>query len=289
MAMARQNLVVARVGRHSLHPSWLGTAGQRNWDLYLCPYQALQPQDDLECTVGDVIPGPKWTGLRELLGGWTGWREYERIWLPDDDIFATADAIDRMFTHAAALSFDLCAPALHEASYYAHYSTMRNQRCFARRTGFVEIMMPCFSRWALDRLLPTLELSSTGWGWGLDSLWPKLLGYRNLGIIDAAPVLHTRPVGMFRDAELGRRVHAESDRIMEDFDCAQIHKTFAIVGPERETLGLEPDALAVMLADGWRYLLQSNPAVLPLLLQAQQPEGGWGGYPIAGTPSCVAA
>lgn len=285
--MSRSNLVIARVGRNSLHASWLAASSQRDWDLYLCPYQALQAQDEGECAVGEVIPGPKWTGLRELLGGWSGWRDYERIWLPDDDIFAASDTIDRMFTHARALSFDLCAPALHEASHYAHYSTMRNRRCFARRTGFVEIMMPCFSRSALEQLLPTLELSSTGWGWGLDSLWPHQLGYRNVGIIDATPVLHTRPVGMFRDAELGRRVHAESDQIMHDYGCAQVHKTFAIVEPDFRPLDLAPDALAARLLQGWSYLLQSNPAVLPLLVEAQQPEGGWGAYPIAGTPSCA--
>jgi len=285
--MRRNNLVIARVGRSSLHPSWLAPVDERNWDLYLCPYQKLQPQGDLDCTVGEVLPGPKWTGLRELLNSWNGWREYERIWLPDDDIFASKSTINRMFSLARGLSFDLCAPALQEASYYAHYSTMRNQSCFARRTGFVEIMVPCFSASVLERLLWTLDLSPSGWGWGLDSLWPKLLDYRNVGIIDAAAVLHTRPVGMFRDAELGRRVHAESDHIMEAYGCSQIHKTFAAVGPDLQNCDLKPTALAAVLADGWRYLFATNPAVLPLMLQAQQPESGWGVYPVAGTPSCA--
>lgn len=286
--MPRKNLVIARVGRGSLHPSWFPSAGERNWDLFLCPYQELQPQGEFDCTVGKVLAGPKWTGLRELLHGWPGWREYERIWLPDDDIFASAETINRMFALSSTLCFDLSAPALHEASYYAHYSTMRNQGCFARRTGFVEIMVPCFTRPALEQLLPTLDLSPTGWGWGLDSLWPKMLEYRNVGIIDDAAVLHTRPVGMFRDPELGRRVHAESDRIMHEYACSQIHKTFEAIGPDLQALSLGPEALAALLVEGWRYLLPSNPTVLPLMLQAQQPGGGWAAYPVAGTPSCVA-
>jgi len=44
--MSRSNLVIARVGRNSLHASWLAASSQRNWDLCLCPYQALQAQDD---------------------------------------------------------------------------------------------------------------------------------------------------------------------------------------------------------------------------------------------------
>ncbi len=168
-----------------------------------------------------------------------------------------------MFAVARGLSFELCAPALHEASYYAHYSTMRNRRVFARSVGFVEIMMPCFSRRALERLLPTLDLTVTGWGWGLDSLWPKLLEHRGLGVIDAASMLHTRPVGAFRDPGLAQRVRAESDSIMARFDCRQIHTTFGAFAADLQPLELAPDALAVVLLDGWRYLLDANPGCSP--------------------------
>jgi hypothetical protein len=162
---------------------------------------------------------------------------------------------------------------------------MRNRRCHARRAGFVEIMVPCFSRAALERLLPTLDLTTTGWGWGLDSLWPKLLDYRNVGVIDAAPVLHTRPVGAFRDAELDQAVRAESDAIMARYDCRQVHTTFAVVGDDMETVDLGPEALAARLADGWSYLFEASPAVLPWLLEAQRPTAGWRAYPIAGAPA----
>jgi hypothetical protein len=42
-----------------------------------------------------------------------------------------------------------------------------------------------------------------------------------------------------------------------------------------------------LLADGWNYLMDSNPAILPWLVQAQQPQGGWTRYPVAGSPSCA--
>jgi hypothetical protein len=285
--MSRSNLVIVRAGRKSLHPSWLARTQPRNWDLYICPYEPVPPQDELDVAIGEVVTGPKWTGLRELLHRWDGWREYEYIWLPDDDVFTSQESINQLFDLGKALSLELFAPALHEASFYAHFDTMRNQRCFARRTGFVEIMVPCFSVSALSKLLPTLDLTPTGWGWGLDSLWPYLLNYRNVGVIDAVPVLHTRPVGQFRDAALDQRVRAESDLIMARHGCQQVHATFKIIGADREPVCLKPDALALRLAEGWRYLLDSNPAVLPWVLAAQQPQGGWGDYPIAGTPSCA--
>lgn len=285
--MARPNLVIARVGRQSLHPSWLAAGQDRTFDLYLCPYQALDAPANADCSVGPMRAGPKWTGLRSLLAEWDGWREYERIWLPDDDLFVQQATLNRMFELAAALDFDLCAPALHESSHYAHFSTMRNRRCTARRTGFVEIMAPCFTVATLARLQPTLDLSPTGWGWGLDSLWPHLLGYRNVGVIDVTPVLHTRPVGTFRDAELGRQVRAESDAIMQAYGCAQVHTTFEAIGEDLQVLPQTPEALAALLVDGWSYLWSAQPCVLPWVLEAQHPGRDWNAYPIAGAPACA--
>ena len=214
-----RNLVIARVGRRSLHPCWLESRRPRNWDLRLAPYEPTAAQDDLNCVVGDVIEGPKWSGLRTLLNEWDGWREYDYIWLPDDDVLASGDTLTRMFEVVRDVGLKLFAPALHESSPYTHFITMRNQAFSGRWVGFVEIMVPGFERAALERLLPTLDLSTTGWGWGLDSLWPQLLGYEDVGIVDGTPVIHTRPVGNFRDPELSRRVGAESDGIIATHDC----------------------------------------------------------------------
>jgi hypothetical protein len=280
-----RNLVIARVGRNSLHRLWLDAAKPRNWDLYLCPFQEIPHQDMPGVTLGEVIPGPKWTGLRETLRAWDGWRGYDRIWLPDDDILASQDTIGAMFDAAAALDFQLFAPALHEASHYAHFIAMRNRAFHARRVGFVEIMVPGFSRPALERLAHTLDLSTTGWGWGLDSVWPKLLGYRGLGIIDATPVLHTRAVGAFRDAELGRRVLEESDRMLAEFDCGQRMATFAGIGADGRDLDLSPDGLLTRLVEGWEYLLPANPRVLRWIVEQQRPAFEWPAYPVEGTPT----
>ena len=153
-----RDLVIARVGRNSLHRSWIDEGKPRGWDLYLCPFQEIPPQTGLDCAVGEVIPGAKWTGLRTLLNDWDGWREYDHIWLPDDDILASQDTISAMFQAAAALQFKLFTPALQENSYYGHYIIMRNRNFFARRVSFVEIMVPGFSRPVLEQLLPTLDL-----------------------------------------------------------------------------------------------------------------------------------
>jgi hypothetical protein len=280
----KKNLVLARAGRNSLHPAWLQEGAGRNWDLRLVPFQELEPQGDLDLVVGDVIPGPKWSGLREDLKAWDGWREYDYVWMPDDDIETTADTISRMFDVADALGLDLFAPALHESSYFAHFITMENRRFYGRWTGFVEIMVPGFSRAALEKLAPTLDLSDTGWGWGLDSLWPKLLDYKNVAIIDGTPVVHTRPVGEMRDAELRARVMAESDRILATGDCRQMHTTFGAFDSNLERMDGGPEQLLADLVDGWRYLIERDPRVLWWIVEYQRPWFEWPEYPIAGTP-----
>jgi hypothetical protein len=279
-----RNLVLARVGPTSLHRCWVERGAERDWDLVLVPYTDVGPQED-DWQVADVIPGPKWAGLRELLRRWDGWRDYEQVWMPDDDILASASSIGAMFEMARALELDLFAPALHETSYFAHFDTMVNRRFAARRCGFVEIMMPGFSRAALECLLPTLELTPTGWGWGLDSLWPKLLGYENLAVLDAVPMVHTRPVGQMRDLDLARRVRAESDAIFAEHECRQVHTTFAGVGRDLAPLALSDDELLVALVDGWRYLLDRDPRLLAWIVAYQRPRDGWPDYPVEGTPA----
>jgi len=281
--MAR-NLVLARVGRNSLHPCWIERGKPRDWDLVLCPYQPLGPQDEQELVVGDVIPGPKWGGLREMLNAWDGWREYDYVWLPDDDVYVPQDTIGSMFDIARALGLDLFAPALHETSYFAHFITMANRRFHGRWTGFVEIMVPGFSRPALERLLPTLDLTETGWGWGLDSVWPKLLGYENVGIIDGTPVIHSRPVGQMRDPDLGARVLSESDRLLSTYECRQEHVTFAAFGRDLARLELSPEALLAELVAGWDYLVARDPRVLAWIADFQRRHLPLQEYPVEGTP-----
>ena len=97
-------------------------------------------------------------------------------------------------------------------------------------------------------------------------------------------MIHTRPVGQMRDAELGRQVMAESDAIMAEYDCQQVHSTFAAFGPDLERLDLGPESLLAQLAKGWEYLIARDPRVLTWIMDFQKPHFEWPEYPIAGTP-----
>ena len=284
----RRHLVIARVGAGSLHPEWLDAGSPRTWDLRLAPYQPIPDEAREGCSVGPIVPGPKWTGLRAALHDWDGWRDYDYVWLPDDDIRTDQDTINRMFEVAAGVPLELFAPALDDASHFAHFITMRNANFFGRFVGFVEIMVPGFSRRALEQVLPTLDEGDTGGGWGLDSVWPKLLDYRDVGVIDGVTVSHTRPVGVMRDPDLGRRVHAESDRLLRAHDCRQEHVTFAAFDEALQRVDYEPDELLARLVDGWRPLIDNDPRILWWLAEFQRRHADGPVYPVAGTPTHVA-
>src|SRR3954451_7374306 len=108
----RTNLVLARVGASSLHPEWLDPSQARSWDLRLVPYQPIASHDGVDCIGGDVIPGPKWSGIRPVPNDCNGWRGYDHIWIPDDDIRTNQDVVNRMFEAAAAVGLELFAPSL---------------------------------------------------------------------------------------------------------------------------------------------------------------------------------
>jgi hypothetical protein len=280
----RRNLVLLRVGPNSLHEQWFSDGLPRNWDLYLSPYAPMDGPAAVDCTVGDVVPGPKWSGIREVLHTWSGWRSYERIWLPDDDILTSQRVINEMFDVASGVGFELFAPALDGRSHYAHFDMLQNRSFFGRWVGFVEIMVPGFSRTALETLLPTLDLSETGWGLGLDSVWPKLLDYKNVGIIDGLPVTHTRPIGQRRDQELAQRMLGESDEILHQYDCRQVHATFGAFGPDLVPLDMSPEVLLTELVRGWQYVFERDPRVLAWIVAYQGQYFRWPDYPVEGTP-----
>jgi hypothetical protein len=64
-----------------------------------------------------------------------------------------------------------------------------------RGTDFVEIMAPIMSRDFLRLALPHFDENFSSWGY--EWLWRKLLNDRRAfaAILDAAPIVHTRPIG----------------------------------------------------------------------------------------------
>jgi hypothetical protein len=192
----RRDLVIVRAGDDSLHPSWLRGPGERSWDLVV-NYFGDDPDRfrEPDCVRIDS-KGPKWPALQaflrshaDLLG------RYEYVWLPDDDIDCRTRDINRLFAAMRRHRLLLAQPALTPQSHFSWAATLRHPLARLRYTNFVEIMVPCFEREFLMRLVPTMGATLSGWG--LDFVWPTMAGADadRVAIIDTVAVTHTRPIG----------------------------------------------------------------------------------------------
>jgi hypothetical protein len=117
---------------------------------------------------------------------------YDRIALVDDDIVpapgVTWSDIFQLFDRTG---FAIAQPALHPRSYVCWPITRQQPSpVLYRETTFVESMTPVFLRSVLEQYLDIFRAS--GWSPAIDNLWSA--SERPIGILDATPVIHARPV-----------------------------------------------------------------------------------------------
>lgn len=218
-ASRRPNLVVVRANSKSLHPSWLEglTDATRNWDLCVSSYDAEAPDLALPCDYLTHQPNQKkFKPIYDLFHEDSPLWNYERIWLADDDLLISGADINVMFHLSQKHSLDLSQPSLRvqQDCFINHPITAQRPNSVLRHEPFIEIMCPIFSMRALKICVGSIRDAISGYG--LDHLWPSLLGrpLNRMGIIDAVGVIHTRPIGATYDI---RAAIAEQTGILETY------------------------------------------------------------------------
>ncbi|MBW4023539.1 MAG: DUF707 domain-containing protein [Proteobacteria bacterium] len=204
---SRPNLVVLRAGETSLHRSWTKDIGDddRSWDLCISYYG-----EDPAAVLADadyVTHQPdqrKFQALHDCFYPESPLWSYDRIWFPDDDLRVSWSAINHLFHLTRSFGLDLSQPSLTispECS-IAHGVTAQHPGSLLRFGDFVEIMCPLFSARALRLCIGSFRDSVSGFG--LDHLWPSLLGgpRARMAIIDAVGIIHTRPIGSTYDIDV---------------------------------------------------------------------------------------
>ncbi len=195
-ARQRDNLLIVRTGKASMHTQWAKKpSGDRNWDLLISHFGKGEPQ----CPDAEMIVKQgafKYSAASRLFKDIPWLRDYRAVALFDDDVLTSWQDINRLFEIFHKFDLDLAQPSLTLDSYWYHPVTVNRPDCFLHFTNFIEPMLPVFSQKALAICLPTFEKSVTSWG--LDWVWPHLLGNRRnkVAIIDAVAMRHARPLGM---------------------------------------------------------------------------------------------
>ncbi|WCK26370.1 hypothetical protein [Agrobacterium pusense] len=197
----KKNVVIVRAGTNSLHTGFLDLPyRERDFDVVVSYYdaEAYVRHSHEPGVTAHLCPGGKWDGLYRTLS-WMGetLECYDLIWLPDDDIEATAGTINRLFELMKTRKLSVGQPSLTPDSYFTHFIFLNCPGTAVRWTNYVEIMVPCLSRDVLRAVLPHFENNMSGFG--LDYIWCRLpeTGEWGAGILDEVQVNHTRPVGKF--------------------------------------------------------------------------------------------
>ncbi|MBT9371939.1 DUF707 domain-containing protein [Rhizobium sp. CSW-27] len=196
----RPNLVVVPANAQTLHGHWLENLPdtKRSWDLCVGYYGTERPFLPAPAEYLAHLPQKrKFMLLADLFHAESPLWDYERIWLPDDDLMVTGEEINLMFHLSRMHGLDLCQPAITDApgSHPNHPITIKRAAGGVRHEPFVEIMCPLFSRRALKICIGSFKDSVSGYG--LDHLWPSFLGkpHGRMAILDDIGVAHTRPIG----------------------------------------------------------------------------------------------
>ena len=203
--LRRPNLVVVPANSKSLHPRWFEKIddASRNWDLCIGYYGAETPEVSSSPYeyLAHLPKTKKFKIIHDLFYEGSPLWNYERIWLPDDDLLCDGEDINRMFHLSHKHGLDLAQPSLKQGSgsHPNHPLTVHKPDSVVRFEGFVEIMCPIFSHRALQICIGSMKDVESGYG--LDHLWPSFLGRPagRMGIIDAVAIAHTRPIGATYD------------------------------------------------------------------------------------------
>lgn len=122
--------------------------------------------------------------------------DYDWLVIVDDDIAFELRFLDDLIAVAARADLALAQPAHGIASHATYSITRRRFGTLARRTDFVEIGPLTLVR--SDLFADLIPFPPSRWCWGIDLVWSEVVRRRGLrmGVVDAAPVRHLRPVAV---------------------------------------------------------------------------------------------
>jgi hypothetical protein len=184
------------------------------------------------------LPGAgKWGNLNAALAAHPP-AGFDWLLIVDDDVRLPRGFLDLFLLCAERFGFRLAQPAHAFASHAAWEVTRRRPGLVARTSRFVEIgPVTAIHRDAFDAMLPFPPLTM---GWGLDAHWSAEAAARGwpIGIVDATPVRHLRPVaGHYpRDAAV-----AEAEAFLDGRAYVTREQAAETVAEHRTLAGSAPD------------------------------------------------
>ena len=194
LSAPRRALVVLQAGRNAMSRCWYDD-GAREWDLLVNYYDAAGFQPGL----GDYVLFQKGTKFTAMWRLWQSFRhillQYDHVLFLDDDIETSCQALNRLFATCREHDLSLAQMSLSERS-SCNWPQLFSRPGLKGPRGIsgVEIMMPVFSRQALEKVAPTFGRSISGYG--LDLAWGRIVGADGgrIAVLDDVVATHERAV-----------------------------------------------------------------------------------------------
>lgn len=146
--------------------------------------------------------------------------EFDWLIITDDDVALPRRFTDRYIAAASLANLTVSQPAHRFLSHASYQITRRRFGAAVRRTGFVEAgPLTVLRRDAFAELVP---FPPSRWAFGIDVLWGDIARRHGwtIGMVDALPIRHLRPIGGGYDVdaaiaegrELLQRLHVTTAR-----------------------------------------------------------------------------
>ena len=144
-------------------------------------------------------------------------RQYDYIWVVDDDMFMSTEDINRMFEMMDSYSIDLGQPSMSlDGMHYVHI-LVNDPDYSLRYTNFVECSAPIFSRYAMEKVVRTFNETLTGWGW--DSLISDMiLEHENVAVFDNVEAYHAPSISSINKVSARMNHKREGRKLLEKYD-----------------------------------------------------------------------
>ncbi|MDD6516761.1 MAG: DUF707 domain-containing protein [Prevotella sp.] len=190
----RRNCVITAAGSSSIHENWISGEDNRSFDLHVIVYDNSFNKFYEKADFMGYGRGQKLKLVYAYLKRHPEYLLlYDYFFIPDDDIETDATHIEQLFYSMEKYHLQIAQPSLRH-SFYTYSHTLRKHYSELRYTNFVEMMMPCFSRDALVKVLDTFDANDSGWG--VEFHWSSLISsnHHDMGVLDNVSMIHTKPV-----------------------------------------------------------------------------------------------
>jgi hypothetical protein len=182
----KKNLLIVCAGPTSLHKQWVYEK-DRNFDTMVVHYG----DDDSYLGDGEYYiraKGTKFNIIGDIFDQIP--KEYEYIFIPDDDLHIPIQDLNRLFEIANQYQLGICQPSL--VGYYSVQINLHHPGSILRYTNYVEIIAPCFDRKSFDACRSSFNYNKSCWG--IDVLWDMILGHPidKIAVVDDVIAVHTR-------------------------------------------------------------------------------------------------